>query len=202
MEAVAEKSLVESLDDLYASVPDVVTVDESDSDLVTVTHDKEACQKWLDAKKTLADAEASEKALNAALKLAGEPLRMKEAQRSQGLVKSVILDGMVRYTRSQKFSAVKVGLADSLSKLFGPSFGTYFLDAKTPKYDEKVAAAKFREPEVAAAIRSLIKHGVIKVERSLKPTELLYRDFTFNDQVHAKCVEVGIEPQAVLAKGK
>lgn len=188
-------------DDLFI-IDEKKEAEEEDSSLAVVDCDKALIAKFLDAKKRKGDAEADEKLYGADLKRIGEPLRIAEAGRQHALVKSVLLAGQLRYTCMCKYTALKPKMADVLLKQFGDSYAAYIATKHDVELDPKAMAAGKNDAEARAAFQMLQRKGWLVASRKLAPTELLYRDYSFDEKVRNICISLNILPQQMLVLPK
>lgn len=186
---------LDELDAITATVPDVK---EDEAKIVTVRCNPELVDQYREASKQVADWTVRKDLHGARLKREAEPLRIAQGRQRNELVKSVVLDGVLRYTLQNKFAALKAQSFSEVSAVFGADYTKYITINIEVAVNRKTLLANAADAEVVAAYRLLKTKGIIFDTRTGHPTETLYRDMTFSDGVRAKALSLGLTPQAML----
>lgn len=187
-----------TLDDLDLIAPDVPEVKEKEGKIVSVPFDAGMLDTF-EADKANAEKYAARQAESGgAIKRLAELARLDEAKKSGQMVKSIMLAGRVRYTVQNKFTAVKGADLPAVIDAFGERGAKYIRIDTEYTYDRKAMGVHMHDPEVVAAFRLLRTRGIFPQTRTGIPTESLFRDMSFDEEVRTVAHDLGLRPQAML----
>lgn len=193
---------LDDLDAIVAEVPE--TKPEKAGKIPVIPCSPELADRvarFIGHKQRAAEEAALEKSVGTEIKREAEALRVQEARKSGAITSSIVL-GDLRYTVQQKFTPITADAFPEISSAFASDFERFIRIDVSYSLDRAALLLRKSDPEVVAAFTTLRKKGILPQTRTGRPTETLYRQMTFDDNVRAQALGLGLVPQAMLASVK
>jgi len=154
----------------------------------------EAIKSWIEAKKQAKESDTKLKKAEAAILPVAAKLKAEHCQKVGSYESSIKLNGKIRVSSQNKYSAIDMDEEDTLTEQFEDDYDRFFRTQTSVAFSAKLMADEKLLGEVLAKIQEAMTpeefHDNFIVKRTLVPTEAFHHSSVCNPEVAAKADEL------------